>query len=363
MSLTIQICQDEGWVEQLRSQWTELVDHSPSATMFQTWEWQSSWWKQYRGSKRPQIYLFLDGDVLAGILPMTQTRGLWRALLPMGHGKSDYLQPVSRTGYEDEVGKATAQILTGAPGFHYVSMSMIRENQPLLKYLDSRHISPQFGCYVLEVPSEYETYLSTLSERMRRYLKRFDRMSAEEREYKIRLAAGSEVSSALEALFDLHSKRWNERGMPGGFAFHRIRELYRSWVLLANERNWLRLHLLDGPTGPVAAILAATIGETCFCHNIGFDPKYSDIRPGWVVYGASIREAISDGCKFYDFMLGAEEYKEKWKPQLHFRNCSVTYVRPGLRGKAADYWYRKGMTQLIILRRRFKSLFIRRSSL
>ncbi len=350
--LRLSICREEDWPERLRGEWNDLLEASPSATMFQTWEWQTAWWTHYRGRQQPWILQFHEKEILVGLMPLAATRGLWRALVPIGHGKSDYLQPLARSGYEDAVGRAVADYLQGENGFDFLRFDMIRETEPLRAHLDPSCLQPADDCYIRELGADFDAYFATLSERMVRYLKKFDREFKVTGGYSVELAEGDQRAEAIEALIRLHTLRWNARGQPGGLAFAKIRGLFRDWSASAEARGWLRLHVLRHQGEPVGAILAATLNQACFCHVIGFDPAHGAIRPGWVLYRESIRQAVQEGASRYDFMLGTEEYKSKWAPQMTIANLTYQWIRPNLRGRLARFWHEKGRPSLVVLRRR-----------
>lgn len=354
--LTSKVRTSPNWVEELRSEWQELVDDAPDATIFQTWEWQSSWWKHYRGASRPFILEFYEGDDLVGLMPMARTSFPWRALTPMGHGKSDYLPPLCRPEHREAVGSKLAEFLTESRNFDFAQLTAIPEDEPVLRHVDPATIGREYPCLLLDLDPDFGNYFKTLGESLRRYLHRFERDCVQKGTHRVERWSGERVPEGLDALFALHSKRWEQRGQPGGFAFARIRDLYRSWATLADARGWLRLHVLLEGERPVGVLLGAVRGGTYAYHNIGFDPDAAEIRPGWVLIADSIRCATEEGCRRYDFLLGAEEYKTRWKPQILRTNCRITLTRPGIRGRLGRAWYETGRTRLIIARRRVRTL-------
>jgi CelD/BcsL family acetyltransferase involved in cellulose biosynthesis len=47
-------------------------------------------------------------------------------------------------------------------------------------------------------------------------------------------------------------------------------------------------------------------------YNSGFNPRYFETSPGWVLLGHMIQWAISNGREALDFMRGDEEYKYRF---------------------------------------------------
>src|ERR1700733_643641 len=98
-------------IEGIRAEWQDLAKTSTTATPFQTWEWQSTWLRHFRRSKRPHILTIREGNDLVGLMPLTRTIGPWRTIRAMGSGASDYLHPLAQTGSEEIVAFEVARHL------------------------------------------------------------------------------------------------------------------------------------------------------------------------------------------------------------------------------------------------------------
>ena len=81
-------------MEEVRAEWQELANCAPSATPFQTWEWQSTWFRHFRRSKRrAHIVTIREGKDLVGLMPLTRTIGPSGG--PSGNGLGDERLPPS----------------------------------------------------------------------------------------------------------------------------------------------------------------------------------------------------------------------------------------------------------------------------
>ena len=72
---------------EIRAEWQDLAKNSPTATPFQTWEWQDTWLRYYRRTKKPHLVAIRDGSDLVGLMPMTRTAPI------------QYLRPRNRSAY------------------------------------------------------------------------------------------------------------------------------------------------------------------------------------------------------------------------------------------------------------------------
>src|SRR5580704_15505107 len=117
--------------EKLRAPWQGLALESALATPFQTWEWQSTWWRYFGRSKQARAVAIYEGADLVGLMPLARTTGAWRVLRSMGIGPSDYLHPLARTGFEETVAELLAEYLAAVSDADIVDLHQIREVQPL----------------------------------------------------------------------------------------------------------------------------------------------------------------------------------------------------------------------------------------
>src|SRR5579862_6790420 len=111
-------------IEEIRAEWQDLAKSAPTATPFQTWEWQSTWLRHYRRGKLPHILAIREGGDLVGLMPLIRSAGPWRTIRAMGSG--DYLHPVARAGYESAVASEVAQHLRELVSVDLIDLHQIR---------------------------------------------------------------------------------------------------------------------------------------------------------------------------------------------------------------------------------------------
>jgi CelD/BcsL family acetyltransferase involved in cellulose biosynthesis len=146
----------------------------------------------------------------------------------------------------------------------------------------------------------------------------------------------SELGQALEMLFYLHSLRWRKRGLPGSFAIKKIRCFHEEYAHLALLKGRLRLSTLTSDEEPVGAIYAMCVGGIYYFYQSGFDPVQKSISPGTTLVGHTIRSAIEEGAKQFDFMRGEEPYKARWKPQNLLKNMRMLKASASFRGMVGE---------------------------
>lgn len=325
-----------GLFEELRESWRDLAIDAPGATPFQTFEWQSTWWKHYGGFREPQFFTLYEGDDLVGLMPFVRSRGPWRALRPMGIGPSDYLQPLARPGYEQVMAEKLVQALESTKSFDLIDLHQIRETQWLARSMSSEP-GTQATCLVLDLPSTYDAYLATLGKSLRYDVRKLDKTMFISGRARVESIGPEDVERGLDVLFDLHKKRWKERHLPGAFLGKGI-AFHREWAAKAAREGWLWLSVLHVDDEPIGAIYAMAFGPTAYYYQAGFDPEKGAVSPGTLLVAASIRRAIEEGKTSFDFMRGDEGYKRRWKPQRELRNLRFIQASSEVRGRMGSSW-------------------------
>src|SRR5262249_44148022 len=151
------------------------VGASPTATPFQTWEWQSTWVRHFARTGRYHFIAMHEGNDLVGLMPLVQMRRAWKTLKAVGSGSSDYLHPIARSGYEEAVNAETASALQSVKGPDLIDLHQIREDKPFAKNASDYVPIEQARCLVLDLPPTYDAYLATLSKSLRYDVRRLDK--------------------------------------------------------------------------------------------------------------------------------------------------------------------------------------------
>ena len=107
--LTVQAFTTNAEFDRMEERWSALVEQC-DATIYQTYEWQRTWWKYFAEPGHTlRILLFSHEDRPVGIIPLyirtSKMLGLpyARHLQFIGHGLSDYCEVIALPGFEREV--------------------------------------------------------------------------------------------------------------------------------------------------------------------------------------------------------------------------------------------------------------------
>ena len=123
----------------------------------------------------------------------------------------------------------------------------------------------------------------------------------------------AEFDPAMDALIDLHQRRWQAQGEPGCFASPRFTAFHRQVGrrLLQQGLLWLYRLELDGRT--IAADYGFTGDGLLYAYQGGVEPEALEDEPGRLMNVAALKQAMQAGLRGVDYLRGDEPYK------AHFR--------------------------------------------
>ena len=126
----------------------------------------------------------------------------------------------------------------------------------------------------------------------------------------------NQLDEFLEALFDLHQRRWQSVGIDGAFRRKPIEEaFYREFASIALENGWLGLFGLKQHGVFKAVQFGYIFGQTYHQLQEGFDPDFEQ-GVGNVLRHHAIDLCMADGVRSYDFLGGWTEHKRRWGAEL-----------------------------------------------
>lgn len=234
-------------------------------------------------------------------------------------GDSDDLDFIVKPGYEAAVAKALLDWIRRAPWdvceFNCLSskseVAVLLEDE--LRGLGWKRATSRLPVTRVTLPETWAQYLKQLSSKERG--KVGIRLRRLQSRYKVCFKCcerPDELPSFLENLYNLHQKRWEARGLPGSFSQPERRYFYEQMTQAFLSRGWLGLWQLELDDVPVAAQLGMPYGDVLFALQEGFDPAYAADSVGYVLRSYIVQHCIERGIRFYDFLYGDQESKQRW---------------------------------------------------
>jgi CelD/BcsL family acetyltransferase involved in cellulose biosynthesis len=341
------VVRDAGEFANLEAKWNALVRKS-GATIYQTFEWTSLWWKYFgSGSSRAlHCILFTSGETLVGIAPLyaeaTRVAGvvLHRNLQFLGcgsafsrsngllldDGASDYLDFIADQAYRTEICRAFIEYLERSdPPFDEVQLVNTPEESPTMAILRRQcaehgfelNVTQADVCSRMNVPESFEGYLKAQSPNVRR---RFVQARKEYQEGGTltvsTVGSSAELEEAFAHLVRLHQHRWNALGFPGLFADRKFGLFQLDVARAFMRQGWLTFRTANAGGTCIATRLAFSFNGCLYDYLSGFDPKLSTTkqRPGLALLLSMIEDAIPANVTKVDFLRGDERYKFEFNP-------------------------------------------------
>ncbi|MDZ5696471.1 GNAT family N-acetyltransferase [Chelativorans sp. M5D2P16] len=280
----------------IEPEWWDLWQRDPAATPFQSPAWLVPWRRHFRDGESVILSMREEGRLLA-LLPLFAREGRF---LPWGAGPTDRLDGVFDPRLEpDSLSDALGRL--SLP----VKLFQLRSDSPLAHAHAPEgwraETSPAESCAVLSLPARPS---KKMAQNLRYCRRRAERAGI----------SGPERSGAaeIEALADLHTRRWRLRGEAGIFADARMLGWLREAFPALEAANLLRLHTMRAGGETVAALCVLTARERSYYYIGGFAPEYARLGLGTVLVGHAIEEAGREGHESFDFLRGREAYKYRW---------------------------------------------------
>lgn len=191
---------------------------------------------------------------------------------------------------------------------------------------------PLWPCPYLDLPPDWDRYLSSLTATRRQSLRRKERHLRREG-MTVTDYAADRIAEGLDHLIALHTRRWENEGQGGAFEDPSVQRLHRRFALELAASGQLWLSTLDVAGAPVAAWYGFAWGDTVYFYQSGRDPEWERHSVGLVLMGTMIQRAIERGYRRFDFLRGADTYKRQWTTTDRMTE-QITIFRRGLGGRA-----------------------------
>jgi CelD/BcsL family acetyltransferase involved in cellulose biosynthesis len=337
----------------LLREWGELLAEAGEPSVFLSHEWLRPWWRAFGDGLRPLLIVGRGpGGELTGLAPLYSIRqtvaGLPgpRVICSMGDRSvgSEYLGFLIRAGEEEAFLSALAEHLKGK--WALLDFLGMREDGRVAALLPAllgptplRRIHREHHpCSAIHLPTDYETFVSSLSSRFKAQLVSSTRKLEKRHQVRlVRTTKSDELAGHLERLFALHEARWAATGRRGCFSDRRMRSFYDEMSRAFLRRGWLRFYHLEVDGQIRACQFGFVFGDRFHSLQEAFDHSVeaAGIRGlGVILRGRVIRECIAEGVRIYDFLGGDEDFKQRWGTTTHYVQ-RLRIAAPGAAGALA----------------------------
>jgi len=323
--------------EHLESAWNELLNQSITNVLFLRFGFLKTWWQTRGGGEWPQtaqlcIVTAEKEGKLAGIAPLFLNQDYQKSTLYLLGSKEicDYLDIIVRPSELDQFTDELLNYLTSnaTPDWNELIFFNLMDNTPTLQSLaqncQSRGWAFQTECTkqspLVRLPGDWETYLSSLDKKQRHEIRR-----------KMRRASESDVVSwhivedkdTLEAEMDDFLNLMALDRQKAQFLSTPMREQMRECMRWAFDDRCLQLSFMEINGLKAAGYFCFDYLNRIWVYNSGYDLRFSEYSPGWVLLSHLLQWATEKGREAFDFMRGNEDYKYRFGAQDRMVLCAI----------------------------------------
>jgi CelD/BcsL family acetyltransferase involved in cellulose biosynthesis len=294
--------------------WEAVIAAGSGATVFDLPLWQRTWWDHFGEGKEQQI-LSVRGDdgSLEMVAPMMREGNVVSFL--GGTDLVDYHDFICPTDASQSCLEAVIRELSADSDVRTLLFESISESSATLKRLplatqaagwevavQKEDVAPK-----LELPGEWEQYVSGLRKKDRHELRRkIRRLEAAGDVRQVELTTREDVETAASDFFRLHRMSTPEKNE---FMTQERERFFRDVMARLADADITRLTFLELDGKRVATSLSFVSGGVRYLYNSGYDPEYRTLAVGLLNHAYTIRRSIEQGHSMFDFMRGNEGYK------------------------------------------------------
>ncbi len=306
--------------------WNQLLAESITNIPFLRHEYLSTWWSTRGGGEWPAsaelaLVTAEDEGQLVGIAPLflSENRDGEPCLLLLGSIEiSDYLDLIVRPAHLSLfVHGLMAFLATSSLPWQSLDWHNLLESSPTLSVLHSEAQKLGWSCTIeksyhapsIPLPGDFETYLCGIDKKQRHEIRRKMRRAAEMGGVDWYIVTDeTTLEGEIDSLFNLMSTD----PAKAAFLTDSMRSQMRLSLGAAFDAGWLQLAFLT--INGIRAVVYVNFDylDRIWVYNSGFDPRFTEYSPGWVLLGFLLQWANENHRREFDFMRGDEHYKYRF---------------------------------------------------
>lgn len=328
--LSLRVLNQEEVFAGMRDKWNQLLKKSSADTIFLTWEWCWSWWKNF---KQPNQALYIieitEGEELIGIAPfyistIPYLNTIIRRIdfISFGTVDAEYLDFIIVKEKEQQVIHAIFDYLNTRPDdWNFMYLGEIPENSVSIPFLTEQAASRKLSirsrrhdCAYVPLPDSYDAYINSMGYNFRKKLRHFTKRLEKGHTVEfVQTLSPDSLQEDLESLFRLHQKHWQSEHFEGSFINQPRKGFYHDMARLFMENDWLRLYSLRVDGQYTAHQYAFEYNNKIFALQDGYDPDWGEKRVARILRGYVFKQCIEKGLYEYDFLREISDHKRNWE--------------------------------------------------
>lgn len=327
IALNIELLNDWNETIKIKDQWDKLNLQSGIIHPFTIYEYFDCWYRAYCKPGEARIILMRDGQNLRAIFPGIVSKEKFKGipityLSYAANWESTRADIIATTEYKETFLLNLEAISSQLPEkIHLIKLWMVQSESPADRLIKASEL-PLFSPYNanrIESPgfdlfNGWDNYFQGRSKKFR------FRFRQAEKRAKALGSLGFEVFSSPEELQliiprlkSLDAKTWQHKNNSGLFSTIDNGTFYQGLLLKYSRIVKVIIAFLTIGELDVAYELGVICGTKAFFLKYGYDPEFSDCRPGVLVQSYLTRHVSSLGIQEIDLGMEQSEEKAHWQ--------------------------------------------------
>lgn len=311
--------------------WDVLLGACDKTYVFQTYEFQSTWWKHFGGKHNRRELLLLsaqeDGRMI-GIAPLmaVETPLLKKPSIRfVGTPICDYMDFIIAKGMETSVLQAFYGYLRSLACLE-IDLFFLPETSPVVK-LGGVSASAVDICPYIDLSGDWASTYKGLNSTVKKYVARRERSIAKAGKPVLdSVKEKSGIRSYFDEYFRIHIMRWRDYG--GRYSQFQ----YASWRDFAIDvseglfqKGAIDLSYFKLDSDTIACHFGFKYNGVFHWYMPVYNPAYSKYSPGNLFIMEILKRSSLDGLTEFDFLRGNEPYKIFWTDKARRLFDCVSY--------------------------------------
>lgn len=326
--------------------WNALAAGSPTNSVFQTYQWMSSWEKIFKKRYEPWCVSVEDTSGITGVAPLMVAKNVVgkRVVKFLGDGNADYCDFLLAGDRPGALRGIFDRVFAARDRWDILELNSIPAESPTIAGIQA--ICRESGYRLLQrdlysssallinghIEDAVRVFNKAGLRRRQNYFQRQGRLT-------FKTLQGSDATPYIERFFAQHISRWAATATPSLFLDECNQAFYRELVGAMSGTGWLVLSVVELDDQPLAMHYGFDYCGRFLWYKPSFDAEQAKHSPGLVLLRYLIGYAIARGREELDFSIGDEPFKARFANkvrrtvQIQIHKDPVTFAYAWLRQK------------------------------
>ncbi len=323
-----------------QSEWDELLTSStqikksePIPSIFQTYEWNKTWWDSFGHNDEHKLLLLFgfDEDLLIGIAPLMIKRekkgSSYKVINFIGasnsNWSSDYCSFISRVNYESVINEFLYWLNKHSADWDELEFKNIPGHSKDFNFLRQMYPSRSVIRYLYDAPflalGKFDK-LSNIKDPFYKHhhnIKNINRLK-KSGDLKFNQWVNEEdIIPKLDLFFKQHIERRSKTPFPSFFEDEYYKNYFKNFIHTLSTKGWVVLFTITLNEETLSHYLTFKFQNKIYLYTPTFNIKFKQFSPGTIQLNNILEYALNQKLNIVDFGAGGEAYKYR------FSNCKT----------------------------------------